>query len=135
MPSRPLTISIVGWVLIALGLFWLCESLAAVFVLSSPESEQIINKGTPKTQELVVVVLVLTMIYDVGGSLFDIFIGMFILAGSKPARILYVIAEVLSILVNFRFFPGGFVLSALIAIIAIVILFLPSSNHYFAAPE
>jgi hypothetical protein len=134
MPSRPLTISIVGWVLIALGFFWLCESLGAVLVLFSPESEQIINKATPKTQELVVVILVLTTIYDIGGALFDILIGMFVLAGSKWARILYVIAQVLSILVNFRFFPSDFALNTSIAVVAIIMLFLPSSSRYFAAP-
>jgi hypothetical protein len=37
-------------------------------------------------------------------------------------------------LVNFRFFPSDFALNTSIAVVAIIMLFLPSSSRYFAAP-
>ncbi len=132
MPARPIAISIVGWALVALGFYWFCESLGAVIVLCSPEVDGIIQKASPHAQQLVEVVLVLALIYSICGALFDIFIGMFVLAGKNWARLLYVVVEVLNLLVDYRFYPTELILNTATAIAVMVMLFLPGSNRYFA---
>jgi hypothetical protein len=127
----------VGWGLIAYGLYWFVQALRAILVLSGPECAQIFSAADPRARDVALFSIFVDVGYYIISSLFDVFIGMSVLAGANWARILYSVMSVLLFLIQTVFWRGWVLIlqDTVFAIIVTALLFLPGSNQYFRAPK
>lgn len=122
--GRPTSITVIGWILIVLGIVALCGVPMSVF---NPEVEQLMARSPIPVQWQYFLMVV--------GPLLMVFCGQALLNRQNWARWLYVGWNVLSAAINLATSPMKLLIipSLLVFLVITFFLFLPAANRYFRA--
>lgn len=123
MNSRPVSVTVIAWILIAINALSL---LSTLFLFKSPAAQELMAKNPlPLSVQY-------TMLF--AGLLIGVVCGIFMLKGANWARLLYVGWSVVGFGVNLVTSPGKLLLLPGIVIVAVIVFFLfrPKANAFFA---
>jgi hypothetical protein len=125
MNQRPTSITVIAWALIVVNALSLVVN---TFTLQRPEAKELMSKSP------IPVPVQFAMFYV--GSAISIVAGIFMLRGRNWARLLYVIASGLGLIIGFATSPVKTALIPGTLMFAVVCFFLfrPKANEYFRAP-
>lgn len=127
MRKRPLSVSIIAWILLIAGILSLITSLLTI---NNPNVKEMMeNNPLPMSVQY-------TLIY--AGMVILIACGIGMLKGKSWARILYVVWGVLNVGLNLATAPAWskmMIPGVVFLIIVIFFLFRPKANAYFAGRE
>lgn len=124
---RPLTITIIGWLLVVFSI------LTLVSIPQTYSDAMLVDKIRQMTDVPVKYVMWSSIINGV----VSLICGVFMLRGQNWARYLYAIISVLGLLMSFYSTPtaGILLLTAILTVFFLVLLFLPKANAYFKQPN
>jgi len=122
MNSRPVSITVIAWILIAINAISLVSTL---FLINSPAAQELMAKNPmPLSVQY-------AMIF--AGLFVAVVCGIFMLKGANWARLLYVGWNVVAFAVNFITSPGKLLMVPGTIILAVIVFFLfrPNANAFF----
>jgi uncharacterized membrane protein len=124
MTKRPLSLTIIAWILVALGLFGL---YGAVTLGSNPMAAKMLaNSPVP---------LIFNQVWSAIGSLVGFIVAYGIFKAQPWSRVLYVVWSVIQIAVGLYISPmkSLLVFSFVVLIVISIFLFSEKANDYFSA--
>lgn len=124
MEKRPLSLTIIAWLLIILSLL----ALVGTFTLRS-------NPAMMKMMDQMHVSILLYQAWTVFGVIIDLIVAYGILKGEPWSRVLYVVWSVIGLVVGFFITPqkAYLVLGLIILIVFSIFLFSEKANGWFSA--
>lgn len=124
MEKRPLSLTIIAWVLIILSLL----ALVGIFMMGS-------NPAMVKAMEQMHVSPMFQKAWTVLGVIINLIVAYGILKGEPWSRVLYVVWGIIGLVVGFFITPqkAALVLSLVILIVISVFLFSNKANDWFSA--
>jgi hypothetical protein len=126
MKPRPLSLTIIGWALIAFGLVGFLLTLP---LFSDSKARLLMEKAPIKAA--------LQVIYIYGVAAFHVIAGFALLKGRNWGKFLYIVVDIVRISVNLVIFTTKLKVVPSIFFLAIVAFFLfrPKANAYFSSKE
>jgi uncharacterized membrane protein YobD (UPF0266 family) len=123
MNSRPLSITVIAWIIIASSAISLVSTL---FLINNPMAQELMAKS------LMSIPLQYAMLFV--GILVGLVSGVFMLKGANWARLLYVGWSILGFVIGFMTTPGKLMLlpSAIFLAVVVFFLFRPNANAFFS---
>lgn len=124
MTKRPLSLTIIAWVLIVLTLF----GLFGVFTMSS-------NEVAMRMLQQMHISLALEQAWGVVGALVNLACAYGILKGQPWSRVLYVVWGIIGLVVSFYISPikSAVVLGLVFLVVISIFLFTEKANEWFSA--
>jgi flagellar basal body-associated protein FliL len=124
MQKRPVSLTIIAWVLIVLSLL----ALVGIFTMSS-------NPAMVKMMAEMRVSLLLYQAWTVLGVIINLIVAYGILKGQPWSRVLYVVWGIIGLVVGFFITPqkAYLVLSLIILVVISLFLFSEKANDWFSA--
>lgn len=125
MNDRPTSITVIGWILIVLGVV---SIVGLVFTIGNPRVQEFMARSTiPAPVQIFMLV---------AGMTIQMVCGVAFLKGYNWGRLLYVIGTGISIAVGLAMSPVKLAMAPGIILFAVVVIFLyrPAANSFFNAP-
>ena len=124
MEKRPLSLTIIAWLLIALSLL----ALIGTFAMQS-------NPQMVKMQEQMHTPVLFQHAWTVLGVIIDLIVAYGIFKGQPWSRVLYVIWGIIGLVVGFFILPqkAYLVFSLIVLVVISIFLFSAKANEYFSA--
>ena len=124
MEKRPLSLTIIAWILIIFALLGIYSS---VTISSNPQSMKMLEQTH--------VPLIFNQVWGVIGSIVTLIVAYGIFKGQPWSRVLYVVWSLISLVVGFFTAPmkAILVLSLIILVVLCIFLFGEKANDWFSA--
>jgi len=124
MEKRPLSLTIIAWLLIALSLL----ALIGTFAMQS-------NPQMVKMQEQMHTPVLFQHAWTVLGVIIDLIVAYGIFKGQPWSRVLYVVWGIIGLVVGFFILPqkAYLVFSLIVLVVISIFLFSAKANEYFSA--